>query len=88
MIVLHSSLVSCPSFPHRHINSAMEEAQEQAIQPDSVVEVVKSEEIKPSVLENPERSRGIFDGVHFCLCDDVRDIDEVSCLLDHIDSTK
>lgn len=54
--------------------SAIEQA---PTEPEAVTGVSTANQAIPSVPNVPVKSDNIFNGVHFCLCDDVKDIDEV-----------
>lgn len=56
----------------------MEQDQESTVASESPVKEVSSDvSTVPSIPPKPAKSEGVFNGVHFCLCDDVRDTDEV-----------
>ena len=57
----------------------MEQDQESTIASEPPVKEVSSDvsTIPSTVPAKPAKNEGIFNGVHFCLCDDVRDTDEV-----------
>ena len=58
----------------------MDQPQESAVTAEPVLDVANSNnnETSSSVPAISEKRDGLFNGVYFCLCDDVKDIDEVS----------